>query len=149
MSQIESSTQEQITESLERLILESSKKEKELKAKIQEKREFIKDALQSVVPYREADKKVKEFTKERKKERDNYLRRPDLAKADQEIKEMTRELKEAREVGSEYALEYSRITQKTLFDLPDGTEAYIVKSAKIQIKMPKLSIRKGRYATRA
>ena len=59
MSQIELSTQEQITESLERLILESSKKEKELKAKIQEKREFIKYALQGIVPYREADQKAR------------------------------------------------------------------------------------------
>lgn len=134
-----------VVDSLKNLIKASVTKDKEFREKISQKQEAIKAELGNIVPYKKADEAAKAAIKERTKEKNQYMKRPLLAKMETELRELRREKKENLESQSSYCVEYYRMTQLSLFDAGEGQEIIIKPSARAMIKQVKMSFRKGRH----
>ena len=137
-----------ITDSLKSLLIESVQKTRTLTDQIKEKSEELKAGLEAIPDYKRIAEESKLAAKERNAKKDQYLRRPELAKLNQEIRDLRTELKENKESQSSYASEYYRLTQLSLFSMPDGTEAEIVPDMKLRVRMPKISFGHNRHGNR-
>lgn len=133
-----------VIESLKDLITASIKKEKELKEKIATASEELKSGLQAIPDYRRTELEAEKAVNEKKKKKNHYMQRPELARTEQKLKELRAERKENKETQASYASEYYRLTQMSLFELPDGTEVQIENRATAKMRMPRLTL-KGRH----
>lgn len=129
-----------ITESLKSLLIESVQKTRSLTHQIKEKSEELKDGLQAIPDYRRTELEADKAVLEKKKKKNNYMQRPELAKIEAQLKELRTERKENKETQSSYATELYRLTQMNLFDLPNGTEIHIQPKATVAIKMQRLRL---------
>lgn len=148
-AQPEHIAQKDMAESIKDILIASIQKSKILNAQVKEKTQDLKEELEIIPEYKRVSEAAKEAAKERNERKAQYLKRPILAKLNEEIKELRAEIRDNKETQITCATEYQKITQLSFFDMPDGTEAHIVPSATIITKIPKLSVRRERHATRA
>ena len=122
--------------STKNLCLNHIDKMDELKQKIRTAREMILDGLSAEPSWVNADKLVKDATKQRRVAEEQAMQTPTMRARGAELDDLKSELKEQQKVTSELLQEYKRLSGKDVLETVKGEQLTIFTVASVS-KAPK------------
>lgn len=98
----------------------------EIKGKLREQRQMVKDAFENDQQYHELSEKVKNLNKEKNAIKQRILKTPVAAAATVKIKELQTEVKDMEDKLSGYLQEFQRVSGTNVIEGADGELRQIV-----------------------
>lgn len=128
---VDTTDQATVLLSLEEMIKHHIASIDKLTEDVKVQKQMFADAFENSEAYREAEKKIKESSKDKGSVREQILKQPAMQSLGSKIKDLNTDLKEKKGALSDYLLEFQRISGLNEIEDLEGQIREIVNNAKL------------------
>lgn len=129
--EVDTTNQATVLLSLEEMIKHHIASIDKLSDEVKKHRQMFADAFENSEAYREAEKKVKEASKDKGTTREQILKQPAMQSLGSKIKDLNTDLKEKKGALSDYLLEFQRLSGLNEIEDLEGQVREIINNAKL------------------
>ncbi len=131
IAKVQEESQATVLLSLEEMIKHHIASIDKLSEEVKVQKQMFADAFENSEAYREAEKKIKESSKDKGNVREQILKQPAMQSLGSKIKDINTDLKEKKGALSDYLLEYQRLSGLNEIEDLEGQVREIVNNAKL------------------